>query len=264
MIIDIHSHIYPDKIAEKAAIAIGKFYDQPMNSDGRAETLLTYGKKAGIDIHVISSVATVQRQTASINRFLSETAAAHPDRFIGFGTIHPDDPEKAAVLAGFQAAGLKGIKIHPDFQRAAVDSPGFCEVFEIASGLGLPVLCHTGDYRYDFSNPERVEHIIRMFPKLRFIAAHLGGWTIWKQAAEQLYKFDGLTVDCSSSLSSMSPEEATELIRLYGAERVLFGTDFPMWDPEEEIRRVRALRLTEEEKELILGRNAAALLGIKC
>lgn len=262
MIIDVHSHIYPDKIAEKAAVAIGEFYDQPMNSDGRAETLLSYGEKAGIDMHVISSVATVQRQTASINRFLSETAAAHPDRFISFGTIHPDEPDKAAVLTGFRDLGLRGIKIHPDFQKSAVDSAGFCEVFEIASGLGLPVLCHTGDYRYDYSNPERVEHVIGMFPKLRFIAAHLGGWTIWKQAAARLYKLDGLMVDCSSSLFSMSPEEATKLIRLYGAERVFFGTDFPMWDPEEEVRRVRALLLTEAEKELILGKNAAAFLDI--
>lgn len=262
MIIDVHAHIYPDKIADKASVAIGAFYDIPMNCDGRVSTLLARGKEAGIGLHVISSVATSPHQTASINRFLAETAAADPEHLIAFGTIHPDDPDKEGVLKGFREAGLSGVKIHPDFQKSAVDSPEFSAVFEIASALDMPVLCHTGDYRYDYSNPERVRRVIDRFPKLRFIAAHLGGWTIWEQATELLSGLDNLVVDCSSSLFAMSPERAAELIGRYGAERVLFGTDYPMWDPVEEVERVRALPLTDLDKERILGKNAAAFLGI--
>lgn len=260
-IIDTHAHVYPERIAEKATEAISDFYGIKMETKGHLETLLSRGEEAGMVGHIISSAATSPSQTASINRFLSETAHTYPERFFAFGTFHPMDKDKAEVFSVFPAMGLHGAKIHPDFQKAPVDDPGYCEGYEILQDMGLPLLCHTGDNRFDFSNPNRVKHVLDMFPHLRFIGAHLGGWTVWKEATEQLWKYDNLMVDCSSSLFAMTPEEAVRLIRTYGADRVFFGTDFPMWDPVKEIERANALQLTDSERERIYALNVLEYYG---
>ncbi|MDO4493139.1 MAG: amidohydrolase family protein [Clostridia bacterium] len=260
-IIDTHAHIYPERIAEKATEAISEFYEIRMQTNGHLATLFERGAQAGIVGHIVSSAATAPAQTMSINRFLSEAGKTYADKLFAFGTFHPMDADKGAVFSGFREMGLHGAKIHPDFQKVPVDDPGYCEGYEILQELGLPVLCHTGDNRYDFSNPGRVEHVLKMFPRLRFIAAHLGGWTVWREATEKLAPYDNVVVDCSSSLFAMSPEEAADLIRGYGADRVFFGTDFPMWDPVEEVDRVNRLPITETEREKIFALNALNYFG---
>ena len=135
-------------------------------------------------------------------------------------------------------------------------------MFELCEGR-LPVLIHTGDKRFDFSNPNRLKPILETYDHLTIIGAHFGGWSIWEEAAEELFGYKNLMVDCSSSLYALSNETAVKLIRLYGANRVLFGTDYPMWEPGEEVRRFMALDLTEEERQLILHENAEKLFGIE-
>ena len=261
-IIDTHCHIYPDAIAERAAAGIGKFYDYPVWADGRVDTLLKAGAAAGISHHVVCSVATTPHQVASINRFIRQTVDAHPDRFTGLGALHPDSPDQAADVEQVLSLGLKGIKLHPDIHQVAIDDPRYMEIFSLLEGR-LPVLCHLGDTRYDFSNPARVKRVLERFPRLTMIGAHFGGWSLWKEAAETLHGYDGLFVDCSSSLFALSPDEAAALIRQYGAERVLFGVDYPMWSPVDEVARFAALPLTEAERERVLYRNAALLYGIR-
>ena len=121
------------------------------------------------------------------------------------------------------------------------------------------MLLHTGDYRYDLSNPNRVIPILEQYPYLTVIGAHFGGWSIWEEATRFLCKYINFFVDCSSSLYAISPEVANELIHVYGVERVLFGTDYPLWTPEEEIERFMKIDLTEEERENIFYNNAAKL-----
>ena len=154
--------------------------------------------------------------------------------------------------------GLKGVKIHPDIQRVEIDDPRMHRMYELCEGR-LPILMHTGDCRYDYSNPNRIIPILEKYPSLTVIGAHFGGWSIWEEATERLSAYKNLLVDCSSSLYAISKETAKRLIMTYGTDRVLFGTDYPLWTPESEIARFMELDLTDREREDILYNNAEKL-----
>lgn len=254
-IIDAHCHIYPDKIAEKAAAGTGTFYDIPPMMDGKISTLLEHGTNAGIEHFIVQSVATTPKQVSSINHFIAEAVANGNGRFTGLGTIHPDSDNIDADIDEILALGLKGIKVHPDIQRFAIDDSRMDRVYERCQGK-LPILMHTGDYRYDFSNPNRVIPVLEKYPDLTVIGAHFGGWSVWEEATDKLSKYKNFFVDCSSSLYAMSLGKAKELILSYGSERVLFGTDYPLWAPEIEMERFMKIELSEDEREDILYNNA--------
>ena len=260
-IIDCHCHVYPDKIACRAAEAIGRFYSIDMDMDGRLETLKAEGEKAGITHYVIFSVATKPSQTDSINGFIADTVAASGGTMTGLGTLHPDSPDLKGDVERIISLGLKGVKLHPDIQGFKIDDYRCLKIYELCEGR-LPVLLHTGDRRYDFSNPNRLKPVLEIFKGLTVIGAHFGGWSIWEEATEELYGCDNLLVDCSSSLYALSPEKALALVRRYGASKVLFGIDFPMWRPSDEVERFNRLALTEEERELILHKNAERVFSI--
>ena len=260
-IVDAHCHIYPGAIAERAAAAIGRFYDVPMLFDGQVETLLGEGAQAGISRFVVSSVATKPHQVQAVNTFIASQVSAHPNRLAGLGTLHPDSPDMEGDIALLKSLGLKGVKVHPDMLGIPIDDPRFMRMFALCEGQ-LPVLCHFGDKRFDLTNPNRTATVLKAFPRLTIIGAHLGGWSVWREAAEALSQYKNLLTDCSSSLFALPPQEAASLIRRYGAERVLFGTDYPMWRAEEELARFAMLPLSEPERQAILWVNATRLYGI--
>ncbi|MBP0982437.1 MAG: amidohydrolase [Oscillospiraceae bacterium] len=261
MIIDAHAHIFPDKIAARAADGISSFYNMRVRFDGTVGSLLEINRKAGINMALVQSVATVPEQVHNINSFVSEQVKFHPQELIGFGALHPDfigiEQETERIIS----LGLKGIKLHPDFQQFNLDDERAFPIYEAAEGR-LPILFHVGDSRYDFSSPRRLYNVMKRFPKLTIIGAHLAGWTKWDEA-EGLFSGSGIYADCSSSLYAMSPERAAELIRKIGTNRVMFGTDYPMWSAVEELERFNKLPLTDEERQDILCRNAMRLLGIQ-
>jgi len=260
MIIDIHAHIFPDKIAEKATRGIETFYDIEMDTVGSVPNLIAEGERAGIDRFVVHSVATTAAQVETINRFIIGTVKQYPDKLLGFATMHPDYEgiQKEIELAMEQ--GLAGVKIHPDFQKFLIDDEKAFPLYECIEGR-IPLLVHTGDYRYEYSKPERMARVMDRFPKLDVIGAHFGGWSIWEDAAKILGG-RRIWVDTSSSLYSIEPKTARSLIDAYGVDRVLFGSDFPMWTPKEELDRFMQIPLTEDEREKILWKNAKALLRL--
>ena len=263
-IVDAHCHIYPDGIARKAVRAVDRFYDGlPADPhDGTVKTLIGLGNASGIDHFVVHSVATTARQVPAINSFIAAEMRELPDRLTGLGSMHPEaeDPEKD--LEAILKLGLHGVKLHPDIQQFRVDDPKAMRIFELCQAAALPVVVHTGDSRYDYSNPKSVASVLRAFPKLKFVGAHLGGWSVWEEAVRVLADFENLMVDTSSSFYWLSPERVREIIRTYGAERILFGTDYPMWDPRPEIGYLLGLLLSDEELMKILWNNAADLFSI--
>jgi predicted TIM-barrel fold metal-dependent hydrolase len=260
-IIDSHCHVYPDKIAQKASDATATFYELPPSLDGRISTLLEHGGRAGIEHFIVQSVATTPKQVSSINNFIAQAVAESGGRFTGLGTLHPDSEDMKADVDEIIALGLKGVKLHPDIQKVKLDDPRMHKMYELCEGR-LPMLLHTGDCRYDNSNPNRLIPILEKYPSLTVIGAHFGGWSIWEEATKQLYTYKNFLVDCSSSLYAISKEKAKELILAYGTDRVLFGTDYPLWTPEEEIERFMSLDLTDEQREDILYNNTAKLFNI--
>lgn len=262
-IIDTHAHIYPDAIAGKAAASIGEFYQIPMCLDGTVGTLLSRGDEAGISRFLVHSVAVTWERVSNINNYLMGVVSQHPHRLIGFGTLHPEHPDCRGELERILAGGLKGVKLHPDFQRFELDSPKALALFRHMAELQIPLLSHVGDTRYSFSDPWRLARVMDAVPALKVIAAHFGGWSMWKTGWQYLAGRPNLWVDCSSSLYALRPQEAANLIHRYGVKQVFFGSDYPMWDPVQELEQLKALPLTQDEQESILHRNFEAfLLGL--
>ena len=261
-IYDSHVHIYPDKIAAKATQSIGDFYDIPMCENGTVEGLLRDGAAAGISRFVVHSVATAPKQVQSINNFIAAEAQAHPS-FIPFFTLHPDQPEAelAAEVERCLQLGFRGVKLHPDFQLFALDEDRAQKIFRAVDGR-VPVLIHTGDYRHAFSNPPQMVYVARLYPHATFIGAHFGAWSMWDTAGEWYEGIPNMYFDTSSSLYRLDPVKAVEIIRRLGVHKFFFGTDYPMWQPQEELQRFFALPLQDDERRLILAQNLKALLHL--
>lgn len=261
-VIDAHCHVYPDAIAEKAADHTGVFYHVGHEMDGKVSTLKAASRMAGVDHCVIQSVATSPKQVESINRFIARTVVEGEGFFTGLGTLHPDSPDQEADVRLAVELGLHGIKLHPEIQAFALDEDRSLKIFELCEKYGLPLLLHTGDWRFDYSNPNRLIPAIRQFPKLRVVGAHLGGWSIYESAVAQLKGIPNLWYDCSSTFAWLDPQIARRLILDLGVDRVLFGTDYPMWTPKKELDTFLRLDFTEEQRQMILGDNAKRIFNI--
>lgn len=263
-LIDAHAHIYPDKIALKAAHAIGDFYLVKMHDDGTVTSFLEDASAAGITHAIVHSVATTARSVTTINDFISQQCSLHPE-FIGFGTMHPDFEDKEAEVERALELGLHGFKLHPDTQKVDMDDPRLMEFYEIIAGR-VPLVVHTGDYRYGYSRPERLVKIMKTFPDLVVDAAHLGGWSIFDIGYDVLHgelsSLDNLYVDSSSSFGLIGRRHMRELVRMWGAERVMFGTDYPMWDPSSEVNDMLGCGLSDDELEKVLWKNAERFSGV--
>lgn len=262
-IFDAHVHIYPDKIAAKASENVGKFYDIPMNADGRIETLMNNCRAAGVEHCLVHSVATTHDQVPKINDFIKASVDASGGMFVGFCTLHPsmDTKEIEAEVERIISMGLKGVKLHPDCQKFRIDDKHALEMYEIIDNR-VPILFHTGDKRYDYSNPEQMKAAAKQFPKQRMIAAHLGGYSVWERAVPVLAGLENVWYDESSSLAFISPEQAKEYVLAYGEDRVFFGTDYPMWNTVEELERFDRIDLTDTQREKILHKNIEAFLNM--
>ena len=259
-IIDFHTHVFPDAIARKATESICEFYHMTaMVDEGTVGQLIQLHQEAGISHACIHSVAITAHYVESINRFISGAATKYPDHLTGFAAIHPEYQDPERLVEETKRQGLKGFKIHPDMQKFALDSPEAMEMFAAIEGK-LPIIIHTGDCRFEYSRPWQMKKVLDAFPKLVCICAHLGGWSEWDEARKTLAQYENAYVDTSSSLYAMTPEEGRRIVRSYSRDRVLFGTDFPMWNPKKELERFYRLKLTEEEEEKILRKNAEDLL----
>ena len=261
MLIDIHTHIYPDKIARKAADSVRDFYDLEgsLQMDGTVDMLLKRGAEAGISHFVVLPVSNGPTHVRSINNFILEQTKTH-DNFIGFGTVHAAMDSIGDEVDRILSAGLKGIKMHPDSQRFNIDDERLFPVYDAIRGR-IPVLLHMGDQRYDFSHPARLRKVLAQFPDLQVIAAHFGGYSMFETARENL-EDTPCVFDISSAMMFMQPGEAEGYINRYGAERMAYGTDYPLWDPVTEVQRFRRLKLTGEQFDQISYKTAQRILNL--
>lgn len=254
---DAHAHIFPGKIAEKATRSIGDFYGIPMAEVGLPHRLTEQGAKIGVSKYLVCSTATTPGQVVSINNFIHEKLEKYPE-FVGLATLHQDFPQMEEEIERIGELGLKGIKLHPDFQKFCIDDEKMIPVYQMLAERKLPVLFHTGDDRYDYSHPKRLYNVLQKVPDLIAIAAHFGGYRQWDESREWLANTN-VYMDTSSTLFALERERTVEMIHRCGVERFFFGTDYPMWDHEKELERFLALGLTEEENRSILYDNFARL-----
>lgn len=258
LIVDFHAHIFPDKVAEKASRSIGSYYNIPMMYDGTVYNLLQSGSKINTKKYVVHSTATRPDQVRAINQFISDQCKIYTN-FIGFGTLHPDMDNFGSEIDFILNHGLKGIKLHPEFQKFSLDSKRVIQMVKFIDDL--PLLMHMGDEHTDTSSPRRLAALIDSCPKTKVVAAHFGGYQAWDESVKHLIGRENLYFDTSSSLKFLSSEKATEIIYRHGPDKILFGVDYPMWDHQQELTRFMNLELTDEDRSMILGLNAVNLLS---
>lgn len=258
-IIDMHTHVYPDMIATKAAQNIRNYYHLGENMDGTISTLLDRGTQAGVSKYLILPVAVKPDHVHTINLFTRDQMQSH-ESFVGFGTIHAGMENLVEELDNIKAMGLKGIKLHPDCQRFDIDDPRLFPVYEELQGK-MPMMIHLGDETYDHSHPARLRRVLDLFPKLQVCAAHFGGHTMYETAKEYLSDTNCI-MDISSTLMFLDKKTAEGYVNHYGAERLAFGTDYPVWDPVREVERFLSLDLTAQQKEQIAWKTATEFLNL--
>lgn len=257
-IFDFHTHAYPEDVAPKSVNFLNRYYHIHCQGDGTMGDLLRSAEASGVTHLLVHAVATKARQVENVNSWIGAHLAPN---VYGFGTIHPGYKHIPKELARIRVLGLRGLKLHPDFQGYAADDPSMNAVYAGIEGV-MPVLIHAGDENSDLSAPWRIANLLGRYPRLTVIAAHLGGYKSWDEA-ETCLVGRNCYIDTSSALWAMTPERAVRIIRKHGVERVLFGTDYPLTFHREELARFRALGLSPGEEERILWRNAFELLGLE-
>jgi len=283
MIIDFHTHTFPDRIADAAVDHLASASHTVPFTRGKNSELTASMRESGITRSVVLPVATSARQVERLNSYSAEmNARTEETGILFFGAIHPELDGYRAELSRAAGLGLKGIKLHPVYQGTDIDDPRFLRIIDRAAELGLAVVTHAGlDVGFPGvvrCSPAMCRHVVDAVGPFTFIAAHMGGWRNWDEVPEYLAG-TGTYIDTSFSLGRMTPlqdgyykteeelrllgpEAFTRLVRAVGADHVLFATDCPWGGQKETLKEFRALPLTEEEKDLILGENARRILKI--
>ncbi|MBQ6322105.1 MAG: amidohydrolase family protein [Lachnospiraceae bacterium] len=282
MIIDFHTHIFPDRIAASAIAKLSQEAHLSPCSDGTAAGLRSVMDRAGTDLSVILPVATSPLQVEKVNQASVRLNEEYEGRgLISFGCIHPAYTGYKEELKRIAALGMKGIKIHPVFQGMDIDSMPFLRILDQAAQLGLIVVTHAGqDIGFPgviHASPAMCAHVVREIGPFPFVLAHMGGWLDWAEVPLYLAE-TGVFLDTSFCFGKVTPlqdghwEEDgipmldtdifLELIHTFGADHVLFGTDSPWTDQKTCLEMLRSLPLSEHEKKQILGQNAQNLLRL--
>ncbi len=282
MIVDFHTHTFPDSIAARAVGHLAENSHTLPFLDGTAGALAESRRAAGIDRCVVLPVATSARQVPHINdAAIRMNETAEDTGLYSLGAMHPDFPDWREELKRLQKARVRGIKLHPPYQGVPFDDKRYVRILSLAGELGLFTVIHAGlDVGLpgnDSAVPRRIANALRAAGPVTLVCAHMGGWRRWEEAKTLLPPL-GVYIDTAFSFGRITPlgddhpwreEELqmlddarmAEMIRAFGPRRVLFGTDSPWMDQAEQIRRLQALPLSDMEKAAVSGGNAARLMG---
>ncbi len=266
MLIDFHSHIFPDRIANSAlkslsdSIVKHQGVRYPHYTDGTLNGILKSMDDNGVDISVILPIATKPTQTQSI---ISFAASIQNERIRSFASLHPEQDDWEKVLETIAQYGFKGIKLHPEYQSFYVDSKRSLEILKKCEDLGLYVTLHTGfDYGMpppEHCQPDRLKNVLDYVSGKYIIAAHLGAFSNWDEVEKHLV---GTPINFDTAFISkfISPEQCKRIITTHGADKVLFGSDSPWQEPKREYDFILNLGLSEEDEDKIFYKNALKIL----
>lgn len=276
-IIDFHTHAFPDALAPRAIAqltinAAASGY-KPL-TDGTIQGLIDSMDQAGINRSVVCNIATNARQMTKVNDFA--ISCMQNNRLIPLGSLHPDASadEMDVELDRLATAGLAGIKIHPDYVHAEIDSPAFEPILARCEARGMLVVTHAGfdpvEPEHIHCAPDMVLRILERHPALKLVVAHTGGFDCEREVLEKLC---GKNVYLDTSLAAVRNDRSVawgalcgDILRAHDQNKILFATDTPWSDPTAEIAFVRNLGLPDETVEKMLHENAERLLAscIKC
>jgi uncharacterized protein len=266
MVIDFHTHVFPDKIAAKTIEKLSqRVEDAKAFTDGTLSGLKKSMKEHSIDISVVLPVITKPSQFETVNNFAAEITGK--DGLISFGGIHPDMEDYEEGLRKIKELGLLGIKLHPDYQETFIDDPKYVRIIQCATDLGLIVVIHAG---LDIGLPDPIhcppDKTAAMLAQIdcadaKIVLAHMGGYDQWDDVEEYLVG-KNVFFDIGYCMGMIGNEQFLRIVRNQGADRILFASDSPWSGQKETLEYLKRLDLTEEELECILHVNAEELLGL--
>jgi predicted TIM-barrel fold metal-dependent hydrolase len=269
MIIDFHTHVFPEKIAAKTVSFLAEKCTMTPYSDGTVNGLLYKMVDSGVDLSVILPVVTNPKQFDSINAFAAEINSVYRDkapRLISFGGIHPHSEDIPTKMKKIKEMGFLGVKIHPDYQETFIDDDGYVQILSMAKELDLIVVTHAGadpGYR-EFPvrcTPERARNLIRKVPHSKFVLAHFGANELYDQTLSVLAGED-VYFDTAFALKSISADFFKQLVEKHGEDRILFASDSPWSDMSEDVKIIKSFGLGKTAEDKIFYENAKKLLKL--
>jgi len=278
MIIDFHTHTFPDGLAKRAIHKLSESADIMNYTDGTVAGLSESMRRAGIDMSVILPVATRPSQTESINSAaILVNKTTETTGLVSFGGIHPDNENYREIIHGLAENGVKGIKLHPIFQKTYFDDIRYMRIIECACENNMIIVTHGGydisDPEPDYATPEHILPVIRSIKPDKLVLAHMGGWHCWDEVLS-LLGGENIFLDTSFSITMLvTPEGSVQegqlttpafvkMVRAFGADHILLGSDSPWSSQSESVQAVRISGLDTPEIKKILGENSRKLLGI--
>ncbi len=265
MLIDFHTHIFPDALAPKAMSGLKKHWvNQPIEpvTDGTKTSLLAEMDRCGVDISVIAQIATKPSQTEAGCKFAQEIA---DDRIIPFGSISPRSDDFRKDIDLVVSYGLKGIKLHAQYQNFIVNDPLMLKIYDYAFNKGLIILQHSG---YDIAYKPPYNATPAMFRDVAnhmrggtMVAAHLGGMAMWDEVLDLLCGTN-IYLDTSQGVDYYTKKQFTDIVNAHGADKILFATDSPWGSAERERKGILSCGFTEEQENMIFSGNAKRLLSL--
>jgi uncharacterized protein len=261
-VIDFHTHAFPDAVAEKAIPLLSSEAKVKAFTDGTIRSLLASMDQAGIETSIICSIATKPSQFTPILEW-SKTIAS--PRIVPFASVHPEDPDMRARVAEIKAAGLKGVKMHPYYQRFVFDEERMFPFYEAVSGHDLILLSHTGfDIAYPHDrivDPVKIAFVTKHFPDLKLVTSHTGAWEDWDEVKKHLLG-KPVFMEISYTLGILGDREISAILEQHPADFLLFGSDSPWDDQKRALGHFLSLPISDELKTKMLDTNARRLLAL--
>ncbi len=264
MIFDTHLHFFPDALAPRAMKALSDTTETIACTDGTLASTIERFDEWGVDGGIALHIATNPKQQENVNNFAYESQGG---RFLSFGSVHPEAENAISELQRIAGMGLRGIKLHPDYQDFYVEEERIFPIYAECERLHLPIVFHAG---WDplspddiHCKPEKLRHVAESFPKLRIIAAHMGAAYAPEEAKKYLSGLDNLWIDTAVMDKFLDSKSFEGMVKSFGADRILFATDCPWSKADDIISIIERANLSAKDKELIYYRNAFKLFGIK-
>ena len=268
MLVDFHTHTFPDKIAEKTIKLLNQKVKDNLGLDlipatnGTVAGLDDVMSRHNVDLSVILPIATKPSQ---IDTIIASSQKIRSNRMISFATIHPQNENKEEMLKVIKQMGFVGINLHPDYQDSYIDSKECIEILQICESLELYAVIHAGvdaGFKPPYhAMPEQIANVLNYISGKYLIAAHLGGFMAWDDVEKYLVGTD-IYMDTSMTAGYIEPEQFKRIIVNHGADKILFGSDIPWNYPNRIEQLIDSLGLLNEQLEQIKWKNAAQILKL--
>lgn len=255
---DTHIHFFPDSIAAKAMSQLSETTEIAPCTDGTLSGSLTALRKNNICGGIALHIATNPHQQSSVNSFAA--ASQSETNLLCFGSVHPDAEDALSELSRIAELNLSGIKLHPDYQGFFAEDPRIFPIYEKIQELGLPLVFHAGfdpvSPKSVHCSPQGLAQVADMFPRLKIIAAHMGGAYMPEDAVKHLSDKANIHFDTAVISEFLNSASFGKMVSALGAERIFFATDMPWAKAADIIEIIENSDLSAADKELIYHKNA--------